>query len=535
MSASSLPPEQTYRPVVLCILDGWGHRTEADNNAIAAADTPVWDGFMATRRHALLDASAEEVGLPTGQMGNSEVGHMNIGAGRIVRQDLPRIDDVVAAGQLAALPAFKEFVAKLEASGGRAHLTGLVSPGGVHAHQSHIAALARALASAGVPVVIHALLDGRDTPPQSALEFLEDFAAALDGAPVSWGMVSGRYYAMDRDKRWDRVARAWRALVQGEGEQAANPMGAVRAAYDRGETDEFVLPTVIEGYAGIADGDGFLMANFRSDRARQLLSALLDPDFDGFARDRTPEFAAALGMVEYSRAHNQWIDTLFPPVALDQVIGQVVADAGLTQLRIAETEKYAHVTFFLNGGEEEPFAGEERILVPSPKVATYDLQPEMSAFELTDQLVGAVESRRFDLIVVNYANTDMVGHTGDFDAAIRAVATVDQCLGRLDQAVAAAGGVLLITADHGNAEQMRDPSSSQPHTAHTNNPVPVVLAGAAAPTIDIANGRLADVAPTVLTLMGLDIPGAMTGACLLTAPASHTTPTAQTATADAAE
>ena len=531
MSASTSPSTPVYRPVVLCILDGWGHRTETDNNAIAAADTPVWDRFMAERRHALLDASAQEVGLPAGQMGNSEVGHMNIGAGRIVMQDLPRIDNAVAADQLTSLLAFETFVTKLKTSGGRAHLTGLLSPGGVHSHQSHIAALARALCDAGVPVVVHPLLDGRDTPPQSALDYLETFIADLDGAPVAWGVVSGRYYAMDRDTRWDRVEQAWRALVHGDGKAAPDPLAAIRAAYDRGETDEFVLPTVIDGFTGIADGDGILMANFRADRAREILSALLAPDFDGFARDRTPNFTAALGMTEYSTAHNQWMDTLFPPLALDQVLGQVVAEAGLTQLRIAETEKYAHVTFFLNGGEEEPFSGEERILVPSPKVATYDLQPEMSAFELTDKLVGAVQSDRFDLIVVNYANTDMVGHTGDLDAARRAVEAVDQCLGKLDAAVSAAGGVLLITADHGNAEQMRDPATAQPHTAHTSNLVPLVLAGAAAPEIDIASGRLADVAPTVLALMGLDAPAAMTGACLL----DRSFPAPLLARADAAE
>ena len=517
MTTASADARFAYRPVVLCILDGWGHRAETDNNAIAAAATPNWDRFLAERQHSLLDASAQEVGLPAGQMGNSEVGHMNIGAGRIVMQDLPRIDAAVADGSLADLPAFKDFVAKLRDSGGRAHLTGLLSPGGVHAHQAHIAALARALVAAGVPVVVHPLLDGRDTPPQSARGYLERFIADLGGAEVAWGVVSGRFYAMDRDKRWERVEQAWRAFVHGEGESAADPLGAIDAAYGRGESDEFVLPTVVAGFDGVADGDGVLMANFRADRARELLSALLDPGFDGFARDRAPAIAAALGMAEYSRAHNQWMDTLFPPLALDQVLGQVVADAGRTQLRIAETEKYAHVTFFLNGGREEPFPGEERILVPSPKVATYDLQPEMSAFELTDRLVAAVESGAFDLIVVNYANTDMVGHTGDLAAATKAVEAVDRCLGRLDAAVAAAGGALLITADHGNAEQMHDRDAGQPHTAHTSNPVPAILAGGADPAIALADGRLADVAPTVLTLMGLPVPATMTGGCLVAA------------------
>ena len=528
MTFSTANSPSSYRPVVLCILDGWGHRIEVDNNAIAAANTPVWDRFMAARQHALLDASAQEVGLPAGQMGNSEVGHMNIGAGRIVFQDLPRIDEAIATGALSTRPPFLEFVAKLKKSGGRAHLTGLLSPGGVHSHQAHIAALARALTAAGVPVVIHPLLDGRDTPPKSALAYLETFIADLDGADVSWGVVSGRFFAMDRDNRWDRVKQAWQALVHGAGKAADDPASAIQSAYDRGETDEFVQPTVIQGFTGMADGDGLLMANYRADRAREILATLLDPAFDGFARDRVPAFAAALGMTEYSSSHAQWMDAIFPPQALEQVLGEVVADAGRTQLRIAETEKYAHVTFFLNGGEEMPFAGEERILVPSPKVATYDLQPEMSAVELTDKLIASIGSGGFDLIVVNYANTDMVGHTGDFSAAVKAVEAVDQCLGRLDEAVTAAGGALLITADHGNAEQMRDLETAQPHTAHTSNLVPSVLAGAIDPSITIADGRLADVAPTLLALMDLPVPAAMTGISLIS-------PAAQAATADAAE
>ncbi len=505
------------RPVVLCILDGWGVSETRENNAIALARTPVWDRLMDNCPHALLDASEHEVGLPAGQMGNSEVGHMNIGAGRIVLQDLPRIDDALDKGTIPDLPAFKEFVAALKASGGAAHLMGLMSPGGVHSHQRHFAKMARLIAAEGVPVVVHAYLDGRDTPPKSAAGYLETFLAAIAGVDgVSFGVVSGRYWAMDRDKRWERITLAYDALTGAQADQsAADPVAAVEAAYARGETDEFVKPTVIGDYAGMADGDGLLMVNYRSDRAREILTALLDPTFDGFERKRVVRFAAALGMVSYSEALDAFMTALFPPEKLDAVLGATAAAAGKTQLRIAETEKYAHVTFFLNGGAEEPFEGEERILVPSPRVATYDLQPEMSAPEVTDKLVAAIESGRFDLIVCNYANTDMVGHTGDLDAAIRAVETVDRCLGRVDKAVREHGGALLVTADHGNAEQMRDPGTCQAHTAHTGNPVPLLLSADGTARVALHDGRLADVAPTVLHLMGLAQPEQMTGRCLI--------------------
>ncbi len=506
------------RPVVLCILDGWGHRAESANNAIARAQTPVWDRLTATCPYALGEASEQFVGLPGGQMGNSEVGHMTIGAGRVVLQDLPKIDAAVADGSLARRPAFGRFVDTLKRSGGTAHVMGLMSPGGVHSHQDHIVAVARELAARAIPVAVHAFLDGRDTPPQSAGAFVESFEAALAGnSRIRIATVSGRYYAMDRDGRWERTADAYAALTGGNGRPGAGAASAGEAidiAGLAGETDEFVRPAAIGGYRGMADGDGVFMANFRADRVRQILSALLDPDFGGFDRPQPAKFAAALGMSEVSGRHNAWMDTLFPPEAPANVLGEAVAAAGLKQLRIAETEKYAHVTFFLNGGREAPFAGEERILVPSPKVATYDLQPEMSAPELTDRLVGAIDNGAFDLIVVNYANTDMVGHTGDLTAAIRAVQTVDACLGRLEAAVTAAGGALLVTSDHGNAEQMADPETRQSHTAHTRNPVPILLAaGGAGRTL--RNGTLADIAPTVLDLMGLARPAGMTGASLL--------------------
>ena len=514
MTVAPAPP----RPVVLCILDGWGHRAETANNAIARAQTPVWDRLTATCPHALGDASEHHVGLPDGQMGNSEVGHMTIGAGRVVLQDLPKIDAAVADGSLAELPALDRFAAALIASGGTAHVMGLLSPGGVHSHQNHIAAVAKALALQGVPVAVHAFLDGRDTPPQSAKDYVQDFEIAIaDGGPIPIATVTGRYYAMDRDKRWDRTADAYAVLMDGKGKLGARQDSvaeAIEFAKLAGETDEFVRPTPIGKYSRMNDGDGVFMANFRADRARQILSALLDPDFDGFDRPRVVNFAAALGMSEYSEQHNRWMETLFPPKIPANVLGEAVAGAGLKQLRIAETEKYAHVTFFLNGGREAPFAGEQRILVPSPKVATYDLQPQMSAPELTDRLVEAVADGGFDLIAVNFANTDMVGHTGNLEAAVKAVETVDACLGRLEAAVIAAGGALLVTADHGNAEQMADPETRQNHTAHTRNPVPILLAaGGAGRTV--RNGTLADIAPTVLDLMGLPRPAEMTGASLL--------------------
>ena len=504
------------RPVVLCILDGWGVRAEREGNAIALAATPAWDRFIAECPNALLDAAAGDVGLPAGQMGNSEVGHMNIGAGRVVVQDLPRIDAALADGSLAENPVLGRLAENLTASGGTCHLIGLLSPGGVHAHQDHMAALARILAGAGVPVAVHALLDGRDTRPKSAIGFVKRFlddVSGLDG--VSVASVGGRYYAMDRDRRWDRVERAYCALVAAEGEAAATALAAIEQGYAAGLGDEFIVPTVIGGYSGMKDGDGILVANFRADRVRQILGALADPGFDGFSRQRTVDFAGCAGMVEYSNHLNQFFGSVLPLVELDNILGQLVADAGMTQLRLAETEKYAHVTFFLNGGREQVFAGEERILVPSPKVATYDLAPAMSAEEVTENLVDAIGSGRFDFIAVNYANGDMVGHTGDLDAARAAAETVDSCLAKVAAAVTEAGGTLLITSDHGNAEMMYDNAAGQPHTAHTLNPVPLILVNAPPWVRGLGNGRLADVAPTVLRLIGLARPDEMTGRSLV--------------------
>jgi len=511
-----MPASQRPRPAVLCILDGWGHRTDPKDNAILDARTPNYDRLIATCPQGLIDASETFVGLPKGQMGNSEVGHMNLGAGRVAVPDLPRIDTAIEDGSLARNRLLTELMATLKKTGGTCHVMGLASPGGVHAHQDHLIVLANLVAGAGVPVAIHAFLDGRDMPPRSALECAAHIEAGLKpGLPIRFATVSGRFYPMDRDKRWDRVALAYEAMVDSRGEAARTPKEAIDKAYAAGLDDEFVKPTVIDGYAGMKDGDGVLMFNYRSDRAREILTALLDPMFDGFRRPRFVTFAAAAGMVEYSAALNPFLKALFPPEVIKMGLGETIAKAGLKQLRIAETEKYAHVTFFFNGGEERVFDGEERILVPSPKVQTYDLKPEMSAPEVTDKLVEAIGSGKFDLIVVNYANTDMVGHSGVLAAAVKAVEAVDTCLGRLMVAVSKARGVMFVTADHGNAEQMFDEKSHQKHTQHTLNRVPALLFNAPASVQSLADGKLADVAPTLLALMGVRQPAEMTGKSLL--------------------
>jgi 2,3-bisphosphoglycerate-independent phosphoglycerate mutase len=509
-------PSPAPRPVLLCILDGWGHRTDISNNAILGARTPNFDRLVATCPQGLIDASETFVGLPKGQMGNSEVGHMNLGAGRVAVPDLPRIDNAIEDGALATNPILAEMIERLKKSGAALHLMGLASPGGVHAHQDHLVFLANLVAGQGVPVWIHAFLDGRDMPPRSALECLDHIQTGLKpGLPIRFATVTGRFYAMDRDKRWERVTLAYDAMVDARGESATTPTNAVDKGYATNLDDEFVLPTVIDGYTGMKDGDGLLMFNYRSDRAREILTALLDPLFDGFDRNRFVAFGATVGMVEYSAALNPFLKTLFPPEIIRMGLGETVSRAGLKQLRIAETEKYAHVTFFFNGGEERVFDGEERILVPSPKVKTYDMKPEMSAPEVTDKLVEAIGSGKFDLIVVNYANTDMVGHTGDLAAAVRAVEAVDGCLGRLTQAIQAAGGVMFVTADHGNAEQMYDEQSHQKHTQHTLNRVPALLFNGPASVHSLSDGKLADVAPTMLALMGVPQPAEMTGRSML--------------------
>jgi 2,3-bisphosphoglycerate-independent phosphoglycerate mutase len=504
--------KQKRRPVMLVVLDGWGWREEAADNAIRQAKTPTFDRLWAHEPHAFLRTDGREVGLPDGQMGNSEVGHLNIGAGRVVMQDLPRIGDAIASGEIKKAPALTGLIDTLKRNGGTCHLLGLVSPGGVHSHQDHATALARILDDAGVKTVVHALTDGRDTPPQSAGEDLKRLSAALPKG-VAVATVIGRYYAMDRDKRWERVSKAYAAIVEAKAPRFSDPQAAIADAYAHKLYDEFVPPSVIGDYRGIKDGDGVLCFNFRADRVREILGAMLDPDFSGFPRKRAVRFAAAVGMTQYSDALDKLMATIFAPQSFPNILGEVVANAQRTQLRMAETEKYPHVTYFLNGGREEPYPGEDRIMVPSPKVATYVLQPELSAPELTDKAVQAIGSGKYDLIVLNYANPDMVGHTGSLPAAIKAVETVDAGLGRIAEAVRKAGGALLVTADHGNCETMRDPRTGGPHTSHTTNPVPLLLIGGG--DVSLREGRLADLAPTLLELMGMPKPAEMQGTSLM--------------------
>lgn len=497
------------RPVVLCILDGFGFGDKSKYDAVEQANTPNFDGIKNTCPGSTLTTFGLDVGLPEGQMGNSEVGHMNIGAGRVVMQFLPRIDKAFSDGSVQDIVQFQDVVTKLKETGGTCHVMGLVSDGGVHAHLDHIKGLFGALDNAGVSAVLHAFTDGRDTAPQSGKAFIEQ----MDGIDV--GTVSGRYYAMDRDNRWDRVQKAYDAIVCAKGEVALSASGAVAQSYDQGTTDEFVLPTVVDGYNGMKDGDAILFANYRSDRAREILNALLFKDFEGFKRTKTIDFCAAAGMVNYSDDLNELMTTLFPPETHKNILGEVVSAHGLKQLRVAETEKYPHVTFFFNNGREVPFDGEERILVPSPKVATYDLQPEMSAPELTQKLCAAIDKGVYDMVIVNYANPDMVGHTGDLDAVKKAIEAVDAGLGKLKDSVMGQDGILIVTADHGNADKMWDETTNGPHTAHTLNPVPVYICGVDKTVKVRDGGRLADLAPTILALLDITQPEDMTGKSLI--------------------
>ena len=501
------------KPVVLCILDGWGIGANPAVSAPAQAHVPHFNHLWATCPHATLTTFGPDVGLPRGQMGNSEVGHTNIGAGRVVAMDLGAIDLAIEDGSFATNEAVLAFVDKIKASGGTAHLMGVVSDGGVHGHLNHVLAACRALTAHGVPVALHAITDGRDVAPNSAAGFMDQLMLSLPaGAQVA--TVIGRYWAMDRDNRWDRVQRAYEAMAHGRGSFAATPQQAVAASYDRAEMDEFIAPTVIGAYAGAQDGDGFFCLNFRSDRAREILAALADPGFTSFPAGRRPVWAALLGMVEYSEIHNTYMESAFPKRHLSNTLGEWVASHGLTQFRLAETEKYPHVTFFLNGGREDPFPGEDRFMPKSPKVATYDLQPEMSSVEVGDHLVSAI-IQRYDLIVVNFANPDMVGHTGSLPAAILACQAVDIALGRALTELQSVGGAMIVTADHGNCELMVDPVTGGPHTSHTVNPVPVILVGGPPGASLRQGGRLADLAPTLLALMGLPQPPEMTGRSLM--------------------
>ncbi|MBE7636350.1 2,3-bisphosphoglycerate-independent phosphoglycerate mutase [Sneathiella sp. P13V-1] len=512
---------QKNRPVLLCILDGWGEGEDGADNAIMRGNTPNWDNMVKNCPKSRLSTSGLDVGLPEGQMGNSEVGHMTIGSGRVILQDLPRINSDIHTGALANNGTLLAMISKLKESGGTCHLAGLLSPGGVHSHQDHMVALAQIISDAGVKVDIHGFMDGRDTPPTSGAGFVDEFQNAIsDIEGVRLATLIGRYFAMDRDNNWDRVVKSYNAIFNAAGTVMTNPVEAVEACYDAGDNDEFLPAQVLEGYEGVKEGDAFLMANFRADRARQFMRALTENGFDGFDTSAQPTLASITGMVEYSSELAKSVPALFPPVDVKNTLGEVASAAGRTQLRIAETEKYAHVTFFLNGGEESVYEGESRILVPSPKVATYDLQPEMSAPEVKTKLIDAVNSGTFDLIVVNFANPDMVGHTGVMEAALEAVETIDGCIGELAEAVNANGGVMLITADHGNIELMKDPTTHKPHTAHTTNLVPCVLT-AGGDGLSLKDGTLADLAPTVLNFMGLDVPSDMTGSNLAS-PAEET-------------
>ncbi|MDF1670780.1 MAG: 2,3-bisphosphoglycerate-independent phosphoglycerate mutase [Roseovarius sp.] len=502
----------TPKPVVLCILDGWGLSEDTAANAPVLADTPVFDRLMATCPNNTLITHGPDVGLPTGQMGNSEVGHTNIGAGRVVAMDLGQIDLAIEDGSFFNNDAIQRFADHLRQSGGTAHLLGLISDGGVHGHITHVIAAAKALRDAGIPVVLHAMTDGRDVAPKSALTYLNELQ---DGLPegVQIATLSGRYFAMDRDNRWSRVREAYDAMILGKGPQSDTPEIAIRNGYARSETDEFISATVIGDYSGAKDGDGVFCLNFRADRAREILRAIAEPDFEGFDTGPRPEWAALLGMVEYSREHNAWIDAVFPARDIKNTLAEWVSKQGKTQFHLAETEKYPHVTFFLNGGVEEPVPGEDRYVAPSPNVATYDLQPEMSANEVTSHFVASIGDG-YDLIVVNYANPDMVGHTGDLHAAMKACEAVDQGLGRVIEALNKVGGAMIITADHGNCEVMVDPETGGPHTAHTTNPVPVILVGGPE-GVHLKSGALCDLAPTLLQMMDLPQPPEMTGKSLI--------------------
>lgn len=507
------------KTALLLILDGWGYREDSNSNAIHSANSPNWDALWSDRPHTLVDTSGKSVGLPVGQMGNSEVGHMNLGAGRVVYQSLTRIDKDIEEGTFFSNPVLMQAVAKSVEADSALHIFGLMSPGGIHSHEDQIIAMIEMAIRNGAPrIYLHAFLDGRDTPPRSALSSLLRAEKTLLGSNKGRvASICGRFFAMDRDNRWDRVQPAYDMLTQGTAVfQYDNVTAALNGAYERDEDDEFVQASLIgtanDPSAVVADDDVVVFMNFRADRAREITRAFVDEDFDGFERSSRPRLSEFVMLTEYAADIDA--SCAYPPAELDNVLGQYLADQNKTQLRIAETEKYAHVTFFFNGGREEPFENEDRTLIPSPDVKTYDLKPEMSAFELTDKLVAAIRSGKYDAIICNYANGDMVGHTGDFDAAVKAVEAVDKCLGLIVAAIEESAGELLITADHGNVEQMRDSETDQPLTSHTSGPVPLVYVGTSGRKF-LTEGSLSDLAPTLLSLLDMPIPKEMTGKVLL--------------------
>ena len=506
---------QRARPVALIVLDGWGYRPETDGNAIALANTPTWDSLWGRGSRTLLEASGLRVGLPAGQMGNSEVGHLNLGAGRVVMQDLVRISSAITDGSFYTNPALAGACRQVKSNGGTLHLLGLIGSGGVHAIDTHLIALIELAKRERLEkVAIHALLDGRDTLPKSAFAFMKELLdyIAQTGSPAKIASVSGRYYAMDRDRRWERTELAYRSIVYGEGTQVTDPLEAIQQAYDAAKTDEFILPVVVtrngNPVAPMRDGDAIICFNYRSDRMRQIVRALIDPAFDGFDVSRRPKVSVTT-LTNYDKTFP--VPVAFDPTSMDRILAEVLSARGLCMLKTAETEKYPHVTYFFNGGVEHPYPCEHRVLVPSPKVATYDLMPEMSAAGVTDALVKGISSGEHDFILCNYANADMVGHSGSIPATIKAVETVDQSLARVLKAAESAGTRLLVTADHGNAEMLIDPETGGPHTAHTTNPVPFVSIDWQQEQRLRSGGALCDVAPTILSMLGVEQPAEMTG------------------------
>ena len=507
------------KPVVLIILDGWGENRNPEANAVAQARLPFYRSLLKEYPHTLLSASGEDTGLPDNQMGNSEVGHMNIGAGRIVYQDFTRINRAIRDGSFASNSVLQSTMRNTREAGGRLHLLGLLSDGGVHSHIDHLYALLKMAKSADVPVFVHAFLDGRDTPPQSGLRYVRDACSEMQNLNIgAMATVMGRYYAMDRDNRWERVAKAYAAMVEGKGAHRASAEEAVLKSYDAKVTDEFMLPAIIAGNeiwpsGTIQDSDGVIFYNFRADRARELTRALTEPQFTGFPRDIVPKLSAFATMTSYDDAFPHPV--AFAPMRLTRILPEIISERGLTQLRIAETEKYAHVTYFFNGGDEKSYPGEERVLIPSPRdVPTYDLKPQMSAREVAEETARRIGSGKYSLIVVNFANPDMVGHTGILKAAIQAAEVIDDCLQHVVSAMRRLGGASIITADHGNLEQMVDYDTGEPQTAHTLNPVPCIIVDDR-PHALRASGVLADIAPTILHLMGIPQPREMTGVSLI--------------------
>lgn len=510
----TMSPSTRKKTLALLILDGWGLREDAPDNAISAAHTPVLDKLYATRPWTEVDGSGMAVGLPDGQMGNSEVGHVNLGAGRIVYQDFTRISKAIEEQTFANNEVLLQALSAAKKAGGKVHIMGLLSPGGVHSHEQHLFAMAQLAAEQGAnDIIVHGFLDGRDTPPRSAKASLAAFNQVFTETGYGRiGSLCGRYFAMDRDNRWDRIERAYRLLTEANADfYFDDALSALDAAYQREESDEFVQPSWIGEKTPIKDGDAVIFMNFRADRARELTRAFVEPNFTHFTRQTHPALADFVMLTEY--AADIKAPVAFPTASLDNVLGEWLAKHNRTQLRISETEKYAHVTFFFSGGREQEFPGEKRVLIPSPQVATYDLQPEMSSVELTDALVTAIDSGEFDLVVCNFPNGDMVGHTGNFDAAVQACEAVDRCVGRVIEALQRNQGECLVTADHGNAEQMQDHTTGQSHTAHTSMPVPFIYVGREA--TPVSGGRLSDVAPTILHLLGLEQPEEMTGKTLM--------------------